>query len=54
MWVPFLFDSSLSGVLVLSDSFSLSLSLSLFLCSTQLCKEFLAIFGGLRSSASIQ
>ena len=60
VWVPFLLHSSLSGVQECwsyPDSclfFSLSL-LSLFhFCSTQLCERFLALFGVLRSSASIQ
>ena len=39
MWVPFLFHSSLSGMLVLIPF----LSLSFFFCSTQLCQEFLAL-----------
>ena len=30
------------------------LSLSFLFCSTQSCQEFLALFGGLSSSASIQ
>ena len=33
------------------DSFSLSL---FFFCSTQLCQEFLALYGGLSSSVSVQ
>ena len=35
------------------DSFSLSLFFYFF-CSTRLCQKFLALFGGLSSSASIQ
>ena len=46
LWVPFLFRSSLSGVLVLSWLFPF--------CSTHLCGGFLALYGGLRSSATIQ
>ena len=50
VWVPFLFHSALSGVLIhfLSLSFIFSFS------STWLYGGFLALFGGLGSSASIQ
>ena len=51
VWVPFLLLSSLSGMLVQS---LFILSLSLFLCSTQLCQEFLTLVRGLSSSASTQ
>ena len=51
-WVLFLFHSSLSGMLV-PTQFFFSLSL-FFFCSTQLCQEFLALLGGLNSSASIR
>lgn len=59
IWIPGCgslasFASSLriaSPILIL---FFLSFSLFYFLCSTKLCGGFLARFGGLRSSASIQ
>ena len=49
VWVPFLFHTSLSGVLVPSWFLS-SLSLFFFpFCSTQLCGGFLALFGGVKT-----
>lgn len=50
-WVPFLLHSSLLEMLVLSWFL---FSFFFFFCYTQLCQEFLALFGGLSSSASIQ
>ena len=50
MWVPFLLYSCLGNATLVLIPF---LSLFLF-CSTQLCQEFLALFGCLSSSASIQ
>ena len=53
LWVPFLLNSSLSGMLVQSwFLFFLSLFFPFF--STQLCQEFLALFGGLISPARVQ
>ena len=50
-WLALLLHGSLSGMLV--PSWFL-FSLFFFFCSTQLCQEFLALFGGLSSSSSIQ
>ena len=53
LWIPFLFYISLSGLLVLSW-FLFPLSLFPPFCSTQLHGGFMALFGDLRSSVSIQ
>ena len=51
MWVPFSFTAPSQECESCPYSFSLSL---FFFFSTRLCQEFLALFGGLNSSVSIQ